>query len=128
MRAGVQFLVGNSESSLLARPGPLDADRDWDATSGKASFAAVLEIPKASEAAGASQPKALCRSKENTLSRRANRSPNGDPCFHALPEVQRWRTAPQKIFAHSLLLRFARVRLLHGGAKSHPAASFPCLP
>src|SRR5205814_1522470 len=33
MRAGAQFLPGNSESSLLARPGPLDADRDWDATS-----------------------------------------------------------------------------------------------
>src|SRR5438552_11941603 len=128
MRAGVQFLVGNSESSLLARPGPLDADRDWDATCGKASFAAVLEIPKASEAAGASQRKALCRSEENTLWRRANRSPNENPSFCTLPEVQRWQTAPQKIFAHSLLLRFARVRLLHWAAKSRPVASFPCVP
>src|SRR5881296_610924 len=120
MRAGVQFLAGNSESPLLARPDPLDADRDWDATSGKASFAAVLEIPKASEAAGASQPKAQRRSKENTLSRRANKSSNGDPTFHALLEVQRQRAAPQKIFVHSLLLRLARVRLLHGGRKSRP--------
>src|SRR6266403_1236533 len=121
MRAGVPFLASNSESSLLARPGPLDVERDWDATSGKASFAAVLEIPKASETVGASPPKALCRSKENTSSHRANRSPNEDPSFHALLEVQRWRTAPQKIFAPSLLLRFARVRLLHGGKKSRPA-------
>ena len=128
MRAGAQFLPGNSESSLLARPGPLDADRDWDATSGKASFAVVLEIPKASEAPGASQPKALRRSKENTLSRRANRSPTAAPSLRTLPEVQRWRTARQKIFAHSLLLRFARVRPLHGGAKFRPVASFACLP
>src|SRR4029077_3508280 len=118
MRAGVPFLASNSESSLLARPGPLDVDRDWDATSGKASFATVLEIPKASEAAGASQPKALRRSKENTLSHQANGSPNGDPSFHALLAVQRWGPAPQKLFAYSLLLRFARVRLLHGGTKS----------
>src|SRR5438270_11218778 len=125
MRAGVQFLVGNSEASPLARPGPLDADRDWDATCGNASFAAVLGIPKASEAAGASQRKALCRSEENTLWRRANRSPNEDPSFCTLPEIQRWQTAPQKLFAHSLLLRFARFRLLRDAAKPSSMARFP---
>src|SRR4030095_1808706 len=87
--AGVQSSAGNFESSLQARPDPLDADRDWDAASGKAGSATVSETPRTWEVARVSQPKARHRSEENTLSRRANKSPSEHPSLHALRYASR---------------------------------------
>src|SRR5882724_13693884 len=94
--AAVRFSAGIRGSSQPARPNPSGVDRDCGATSGQASFATLLEIPKTLEAAGARQPKVQCLSEESKVLHRANKSRNGHPSFRAVA-VPNWRTVRQGV-------------------------------